>query len=153
MHHCSEFNKNRKKVIDLRSSVLTYSRFYKVESLILDFCCVLNYVTNSIILYVVVKEPVELHANKYYILNTIRARNGFIDFIILFMTLSEFLRFHKSYYFQSNKELAQYWSELSENYKGVLSSDWVWRTMGQSGEFCKETSPHCQYYLFGIRWL
>ena len=27
------------------------------------------------------------------------------------------------------------------------------RTMGQSGEFCKETSPNCQCYLFGIKWL
>ena len=28
----------------------------------------------------------------------------------------------------------------------------VRRTMGQSGKFCKETSPHCQYYLFEIKW-
>ena len=25
-------------------------------------------------------------------------------------------------------------------------------TMGQSGKFCKETSPHCQCYLIGIKW-
>ena len=26
------------------------------------------------------------------------------------------------------------------------------RTTGQSGEICKETSPHCQCYLFVIKW-
>ena len=29
---------------------------------------------------------------------------------------------------------------------------WPGRTVGQIGEFCKETSPHFQYYLFGIKW-
>ena len=27
-----------------------------------------------------------------------------------------------------------------------------WPTMGWSGEICKETSPHYQWYLFGIKW-
>ena len=25
-------------------------------------------------------------------------------------------------------------------------------TIGQSGKFCKETSPHSQCYQFGIKW-
>ena len=35
----------------------------------------------------------------------------------------------------------------------IETFDRAWHTMGQSLEFCKETSPHCQCYLFGIKWL
>ena len=36
------------------------------------------------------------------------------------------------------------WGEIISKVQG--------RTIGQSDEFCKETSPHCQYYLFEIKW-